>query len=125
MAVTIGTVTLDHVLSWVEDDTEEIPVKKVVRKTTPTTQSQYFTVYPRMIDITARCTRVTKDALRVLQNQHSWQPLCDYDCVGACNVANPAFVDYVWMEKVKPEWQGDRDKNTPWHITMTLICSAT
>jgi len=125
MPVKIGTVTLDHVLTWVEDDTEEIPVKKVVRKTTPTTQSQYFTVYPRLIDITARCTKTVKNALRTLQNQHDWQPLCDYDCVGDCNSANVAFVDYVWMEKCKPEWQGDRDKNTPWHITISLICSAT
>lgn len=117
MAVILGTVTLSEVLSWNEEETTTIPVKRVVRKTTPTTQSQYFVREPRKINITDRCTAATKLALRNLKNQHAWQTLYDYDGI--------TLVDYVWIESLSPEWEGDQDKNYPWHTRISLICSST
>ena len=117
MAVTLGTVTLTEVLTWDEDETVEIPVKRVVRKTSPTTQPQYFTRTPRRINIVARCTATVKANLRTLKNQYAWQTLYDYDGV--------TLVDYVWIENLNPEWAGDQDKNYPWHIRIALVCSST
>lgn len=117
MAVILGTVTLDNVLTWDEEETTEIPIKMVVRKTTPTHQGQYFTRSPRRINITARCTATIKADLRTLKNLCVWQALYDYDGV--------TFVDYVWIESLAPEWRGDEDKNFPWHTRISLICSST
>jgi hypothetical protein len=117
MAVILGTVTLSEVLTWSEEETVEIPIKRVVRKSTNTIQSAYFTRTPRMISITARCTATIKSDLRTLKNQYLWQTLYDYD--------GTTLVDYVWIEKLEPDWRGDQDKNYPWYINITLICSST
>lgn len=117
MAVILGTITLEHTLTWDEDATTTIPRKKVIRKTTPTTQSQYFCRTPREIVITARVTGVTKEALHTLRNAHVWQALYDYDGI--------TKVDDVWIESVKPSWKGGEDEDNPWLVTLYLVCSTT
>ena len=117
MAVILGTVTLDEVLTWEEEETTTVPIKMVVRKTTPTVQEQYFTRTPRRINIVARCTAAVKLSLRNLKNLCVWQDLYDYDGV--------TWVDHVWIESLIPDWAGDQDKNFPWHIRIALICSST
>ena len=117
MAVKLGSITLEHTLTWDEEATTTIPRKKVIRKTTPTTQSQYFARTPREIVITARVTLAQKEALHVLRNQHVWQALYDYDGV--------TKVDDVWLESVSPSWKGDEDEDNPWLVTLLLVCSKT
>lgn len=116
MAVVIGTVTLSEVLNWEEEETVTIPIKRVVRKDSPTTQAEYFTRTPRVITIETRCTKTTKDNLRSLKNQFNWQPLYDYD---------GTYIDHVWMEGLSPRWRGDIDYDYPWQVRLTLICSST
>lgn len=117
MAVILGSITLDHTLTWDEDATITIPRKKVIRKTTPTTQAQYFARSPREIVITARVTLATKELLHTLKNAHVWQALYDYDGI--------TKVDDVWIESVKPSWRGGEDEDYPWLVTLNLVCSAT
>jgi len=117
MAVVIGSVTLEVVLDWDEDEEMTIPIKRIVRKTTSgTTQSDFPTRTPRHIIITAKHTTTTKLAIRNLKNQAVWQTLYDYD---------GTFVDHVWMEKLRHRWRGDQDHNYPWVMTLDLICSTT
>lgn len=117
MAVVIGSVTLEDVLDWDEDEEITIPVKKIIRKTScGTTQSDYPTRTPRYIVIIAKYTATTKLAIRNLKNEAIWQQLYDYD---------GSFVDYVWMQKVHHKWIGDEDHNLPWLLTLNLICSTT
>lgn len=117
MAVILGSITLDHVLSWDEQATMTIPRKKVIRKTTPTTQSEYWCRTPREIILRARVTSVTKEALHTLRNAHAWQDLYDYDGV--------TKVDDVWLESVRPSWKGDEDEDYPWLVELNLVCSST
>ncbi len=117
MAVKLGSVTLEHTLTWDEEATTTIPRKKVIRKTTPTTQAQYFCRTPREIIITARVTLALKEALHTLRNQNAWQALYDYDGV--------TKVDDVWVERVAPSWKGDEDEDNPWLVTLLLVCSTT
>lgn len=124
--VYLGTVSLPNVLNWEEEEVSSIPVKRVVRKTSPTTQAEYFTREPRKITLTTRLSRTEKDSLRDLKNEFSWQPLCDYDCTPPCNSANPAFVDYVWIEKIGTRWAPEfKGSGTPWLYSVYLICSQT
>jgi len=116
MPVIIGSVTLKRVLTWDEDEEMTIPVKRIVRKGVPTTQSDYFTRTPRHIVITAKNTATTKLAIRNLKNEAVWQDLYDYD---------GTLVDAVWMERLSHRWIGDRDHNYPWLMTLDLICSTT
>lgn len=125
MPVKIGTVDLSNVLNWEEEEVSSIPVKRVIRKTSPTTQAQYFIREPRKIVITARLTPAEKLSLRNLKNQFNWQPLCDYEATGACGVANSEFVDYVWIEKINHNYRGNIDRKYRWSSIISLICSQT
>ena len=130
MPVYIGTVALENVLGWEEEESMTIPVKRVIRKTSPTTQAQYFVREPRRITITARLTRAEKNSLRSLKNEANWQFLCDHNCVPPCSDVNSEFVDYVWIEKLdtrwSPEFKGSTPSyDTPWVYTIMLICSQT
>lgn len=125
MTVYIGTVALENVLDWEEEESMTIPIKHVIRKATPTTQAEYFDRSPRKIIITARLTRAEKQSLRDLKNVANWQPLCDYGCTPPCNSANADFVDYVWIEKLHTRWRKPEFRDTPWVYTINLICSQT
>jgi hypothetical protein len=116
MTVRIGTVNLQNILTWEEEETDYIPKKRIVSKKTPTTQSEFFSIDPRTITLKARLTKAEKLALRNLKNQFAWQPLYDYD---------DAFIDYVWIERIYSPWRGDEDATYPWLVTITLICSTT
>lgn len=116
MTVQIGTVSLYNVLNWEEEEVSTIPVKRVIRKRTPTTQSQFFDREPRRIFITTRLTTAEKASLRSLKNEFSWQALYDYD---------NSFVDYVWIEKLHVRWARAEFNDTPWVYTIDLICSQT
>jgi hypothetical protein len=116
MTVSIGTVNLDTVLAWEEDEEMTMPKKRIVRKPTPTSQAAYFIRMPRQIVITAKMDKTVKASLRALKNQGCWQPLYDYD---------DSFVDYVWIEKIHTQWQKEKDHNLPWVYDITLTCSST
>ena len=116
MVVKIGTVELPNVLDWDEDEVSSVPVKKVIRKVTPTVQAQYFVREPRKIVITTRLTSAEKTSLRALKNEFNWQELYDYD---------DSFVDYVWIEKLGVRWARAEFHDTPWVYTIDLICSQT
>lgn len=116
MGVSIGTVDLDTVLGWEEDEEMTIPKKRIVRKATPTSQAAYFVRMPRQIVITAKMNKTVKAALRALKNQGCWQPLYDYD---------DSFIDYVWIEKIHTQWQKEKDHTLPWVYDITLTCSST
>lgn len=117
MTVKLGSVDLNNVLTWEEEEEDIIPKKRIVRKTTPTTQSAYFSRMPRMIYLTLRVTATEKASIRALKNQFVWQTLYDYDGI--------TLVDYVWIEHVEPKWRGAVDKNYPWELALTLVCSST
>jgi len=125
MVVKLGTMDLNNVLSWEEENVITIPIKKPVRKLAPTTQSDYFTRTPKRIIITTRLTPAEKTQLRNLKNEHCWQPLCDFHATGVCNEANSDFIDYVWIEKITHDWRGDVDTTHRWLGTINLICSQT
>jgi hypothetical protein len=114
--VIIGTVTLERVLDWEDEETIHIPIKRIVRRNRPTTQAPYFSREPNRIIITAKVSRSTRVALRNLKNQVSWQPLYD---------ADGSLYDYVWIERLNHKWYKDRDHNYPWLMTIDLICSST
>ena len=116
MPVSIGAITLNDVLTWHDETTSTIPIKKILRKQGPTTQAPYFARTPLMITIRLRSTRALKTQLVTLKNQHTWQLLRDYD---------NSIVDWVWMEQVRGEWRGDIDFDYPWLVTLELICSST
>jgi len=116
MVVKIGTVELPNVLNWEEEEVSSVPVKRVIRKTTPTVQAQYFTREPRKIVITTRLTTAERTDLRALKNLFQWQELYDYD---------DSFVDYVWIEKLGVRWARAEFKDTPWVYMIDLICSQT
>ena len=116
MTVSIGTVDLENVLAWEEDEEMTMPRKRIVRKPTPTSQAAYFVRMPRQIVITAKMNSVKKAELRTLKNQGCWQPLYDYD---------DSFVDYVWVEKISTRWQREKDNLLPWVSDILLICSST
>lgn len=115
MTVRIGTVELENVLTWEEEETNVIPKKRIVSKSTPTVQAEFFSRDPRTIVLKARLTSAEKLALRNLKNNFAWQPLYDYD---------DTFIDYVWIEKITTEWQKERFHDTPWVYDITLICSS-
>lgn len=125
MPVKLGTVDLDNVLSWEEEDRVTVPIRKIIRKTTPTVQTEYYVRHPKKIIIRARMTAVEKLQIRNLKNQNCWQPLCDFWATGTCNSANSEFIDYVWVEKLEHDWRGDKDHTYKWLSTITLICSQT
>jgi len=112
MSVVIGSVTLSEVLNWKEETTVSVPIKSVVRKTTPTVQSEYFARLPKMITIEARCTRTIKADLEDLRDEFRWHVLLDYD---------GTFVAYVWIEQLSPSWRGDIDYDYPWLVQLRLI----
>lgn len=116
MVVKIGTVELQNVLTWNEDEEDIIPKKKIVSKSTPTVQAEFFSRSPRGIVLKARLTASEKLALRNLKNQFAWQPLYDYD---------DTFIDYVWIEKITTEWQRGTFHDTPWVYSIILVCSST
>jgi len=109
-------VTLNNVLNWEEEEASTVPVKRVIRKTSPTVQAQYFVREPRKIVITTRLTSVEKTDLRAKKNEFNWQALYDYD---------DSFVDYVWIEKLGVRWARAEFHDTPWVYTIDLICSQT
>jgi len=112
--VKIGTVELPNVLNWEEEEVSSVPIKRVIRKTTPTVQAQYFIREPRKITITTRLTSLEKQSLRDLKNEFNWQELYDYD---------DSFVDCVWIEKLDARWARAEFHDTPWVYTVYLICS--
>lgn len=112
MPVSVGGVTLSEVLNWEEETTVGVPIKDVVRKTTPTVQSEYFTRSPRMITISARVTASVKASLETLRDQFVWHVLLDYD---------DSFVCYVWINQCGMSWRGDVDHNYPWLAQLQLI----
>ena len=116
MVVKIGTVELENVLTWEEEEEDTIPKKCVVSKTTPTVQAEFFSRSPRILTLTTRLTKAEKLALRTLKNNFAWQPLYDYD---------DTFIDYVWIERISTEWRKERYHSTPWLYTIMLICSTT
>ena len=116
MTVRIGAIALENVLNWEEEEVSGVPVKRVIRKTSPTVQAQYFSREPRKIFITTRLTAAEKASLRALKNEFNWQPLYDYD---------NSFVDYVWIEKIRARWGKPEFNDTPWVYTIDLICSQT
>jgi hypothetical protein len=116
MVVKIGTVDLSNVLNWDEEESSVIPKKKVLSKTTPTVQAEFFSRDARIITLKVRLTKAEKLLLRNLKNTFSWQPLYDYD---------DTFVDYVWIERMTVEWRKREFHNTPWVYQIMLICSTT
>jgi len=116
MTVRIGTVSLENVLSWDEDEEATIPKKRIVSKTTPTVQAEFFSRSPRVITLGTKLTKAEKLALRNLKNVFAWQPLYDYD---------DSFIDYVWIERISTRWQKEKDHTLPWFYDITLICSST
>lgn len=117
MAVTLGGIELDPVLSWDGEAASTIPVKRVIRKQDPTSQSQYWCRTPREIILIARVTLAIKESLVALKNLHGWQLLYDYDGV--------TLIDSVWIMKVGEAWKGDEDETAPWLVTLQLLCSTT
>lgn len=117
MAVILGSVTLENVLTWEEEESDTIPIKRIIRKSTPTTQSKYYVRTPRVITISVRANVTEKANIRNLKNQFLWQQLMDYDGI--------TLVDYVWIQDVKSRWRGDIDKDYPWQVDIVLICSMT
>lgn len=115
MVVYLGPVNLDNIRSWDGEGSSTIPIKKVIRKSTPTMQAQYYCRTPRQIVLTARVTSAYKEALHTMRNLHTWQQLLDYDGV--------TKVDDVWIEKVSESWKGDEDESYPWLVTIQLLCS--
>lgn len=116
MVVKIGTVELHNVLTWNEEETAIIPKKRIVSKSTPTVQAEFFSRDPRTIVLKARLIATEKRALRNLKNNFAWQPLYDYD---------NTFIDYVWIERITTDWQRGTFHDTPWVYDITLICSRT
>jgi len=116
MVVKIGIVNLNNVLRWEEDEVSGIPKKRVVGKTSPTVQAEFFTREPKIISLVMRMTKAEKQSLETLRNQFSWQQLYDYD---------DTFIDWVWIEKITPMWRGDIDEDYPWEVSMSLVCSST
>jgi len=117
MTVRIGTVSLERVLDWEGEEEITIPVKRIVRKTScGTSQSDYPTRTPRRIHLTVKVTATKKIEIRNLKNQAVWQELYDYD---------DTFVDWVWIEALRPRWARERDSDFPWQIRIDLLCSTT
>lgn len=128
MPVKLGTVDLHNVLNWEEEEVSSVPVKRVIRKSSPTVQAQYFVREPRRITLTVRLTAAEKASLRTLKNLFQWQELCDFEAVGACTEFNPEFVDFVWIEKISTRWSSrfkSATCDTPWVYVINLICSQT
>ena len=117
MTVTIDTIELDFVLSWNEESTTNLPIKKVIRKSSSTTQPQYYCVTPREIIITARVTSDVKTSLYSLKDENTWQALYDYDGI--------TKVDDVWIKNIKEHWEGNKNWTKPWLVTLLLICKVT
>lgn len=115
MVVRLGSLTLNNVLNWEEEEIEEVPIKRPMRAD-PAVQSTYFIREPRRIIITTKLNNSEKIACEALEDICDWQELYDYD---------DSFVDYVWIEKVKFNWRGDEDKTYPWLTALNLICSQT
>jgi len=111
---------LDYVLSWDEDEGVPTPIKRLVRKESPTTQVEYFTRLPRIIELEGKATKTHRNCLEDLKHNHQWLRLYEDYSLG-----DEGFIDWVWLEYLSSRWAGDEDHNYPWHIRMTLICSTT
>ena len=107
---------IDYVIDWNEDEGVPTPIKRLVRKESPTTQAEYSTRLPRIISLEGMCTKTNRNCLEDLKHTHQWLKLYDsYD----------SPTDYVWIESLSSRWAGDEDHNYPWNVRMTLICSTT
>lgn len=114
MTVKIGTVELNNVVDWNEEEETSIPKKRIVRRPKVTTQAEYFSCTPRKIRITAKMTSVEYANLVTLMDTLDLQPLYDYDGV--------TLVDYVWIENLHRTWARNEDNYYPWVVEITLIC---
>lgn len=111
---------IDYVISWDEDEGIPTPIKRLVRKESPTTQAEYFVRLPRLIELEGMCTKPHKDCLEALKHAHQWVKLYD-----AYSLSDERLIDEVWIEYLHSRWAGDEDHHYPWHVRMVLICSTT
>lgn len=107
---------IDVVLSWHEEEVTPIPIKNIIRKSTPTVQANYWHREPRKIELELKVTRTKKQALEDCKHLHGWNQLYDFD---------GEVIDWVWIESLSWRWAGNEDHNYPWRGKLVLICSGT
>lgn len=111
-----GVIELEHILNWHEEEEVPIPIKRIVRKESPTVQAEYFVRLPRRIELELKSSKSEKVALESCKHCHGWLELYDYD---------RSFVDAVFIERLNYRWARDEDHVYPWRGRMTLLCSST
>jgi len=111
-----GEVGLERVLNWHEEEEVSIPIKRIVRKESPTVQAEYFARLPRRIELELKSSRSEKVLLEACKHRHGMVDLYDYD---------ETFVDCVWIERLNYGWVGGSDHNYPWRGRLVLLCSST
>lgn len=110
-----GSINLENVLNWKEEEGVPIPIKKILRRADVTTQAEYYSLTPRVINLELRGTRSLLNTLEDCKHCAGFAELYDYD---------GTFVDNVFIENISPTWAGDEDKDYPWLVRLMLVCSS-
>jgi len=105
VAISLGSVTFNHVVQYNHINIVNIPTKKVAGKSTATVDTDTFVVMPKEIKLVVRLSAADKTTLEGYQQ--ATRTLTDDD--GAIT---------VWVERVESEYK--MGFNPPWMVTVSM-----
>lgn len=109
--VELEDLTLEFILRYEEEKVVSIPIKRIIRKGSPTTQAQYHTKEPKRRIIECWLNSSEKQLLYDIKHEVDWQPWRE----------NGVVTSYVWIEKVEVRWDKPLNKNRPWFTRIYMI----
>ena len=112
VVVTLGAFTWNRLIDFDETKSRKVP-RKTARGALGSIEEEVAVTMPRQITLVGRVSTSELTTLDGLQDDYEWKVLSD----------GGDSIDSVWIEEIEALFRQTECVDSPWLVTITMLCS--